>query len=320
MLDFIHARFRLVVIVSLTLIIGGIYAAINISFYAQSAATTSRIAHDILNATINKTDSDILEKKFREEFFLVEFDSDMQPYLYAGENTSLNEKEAFSIAKTAAASPFKDGYLADYYYIVTEKQDGKSVFMLSAERHIAQSLTMLGISTIICAGIYIISYLILMVFAKKLLAPIFVNISKQNKFIEDASHELKTPVAIISADTEVIEITQGKSEWTDSIKKQTKRLKELTESMMKLLSKENVAVKKNFEAVFLSDCASACVLDFRAAALTKNINIKTNIQKNVTVFAVKEDIKTLLDILCDNAVKYAKQDTEIAMKLKKTAR
>ena len=158
--------------------------------------------------------------------------------------------------------------------------------------------------------------LILSVFARKVVQPYIRNAEAQKQFITNASHELKTPLAVISANTEVIEMINGKSEWTDSTVKQVNRLSELI-SQLVVLSKLEERQDIVLVDVDMSGEAKSVMESFKAISETQNITLQAEIAEDIHVMADQKGLRELINILMDNAVKYCDENGTVSVSLSK---
>lgn len=147
--------------------------------------------------------------------------------------------------------------------------------------------------------------------------PIKRILSKQKQFISDASHELKTPVAIISANADVVK-TQDNAVYIDSIKKQVERLNFLVSDLLTLARLDEGNLKSISENFNLSDEITQTALPFDAVAFEKGKTLLCEIEQDISYYGAKDDVKKILNILLDNAVKYAADGGKIVVSLKKT--
>lgn len=143
---------------------------------------------------------------------------------------------------------------------------------------------------------------------------------KQKTFITDASHEIKTPLAVIEANTEVVEIENGESQWTRSNKEQISRLSELTEKLVflaKMDEERNIFVMTEFS---LSKLAQEITEGFNGMAKAQNKKYTVSIDSDIDVKADEKAIKQLLSILIENAFKYSDREGNIAVTVKKNGK
>lgn len=151
----------------------------------------------------------------------------------------------------------------------------------------------------------------------KIFQPIKESLYKQRKFISDASHELKTPIAVISANADVLK-TNEENRYLDSIKSQTKRLNLLVTDMLTLARMDESHKTLVKETFCLSDVVTEAVLPFDAVSFENGKVLLSEIEKNVEYYGNRESVKKMIDILLDNAVKYATKGGTIKVTLVKT--
>ena len=156
--------------------------------------------------------------------------------------------------------------------------------------------------------------LLLSIFARKAVQPMVRNMEAQKQFITNASHELKTPLAVISANTEVIEMMSGKNEWTESTIKQVNRMSELI-SQLVVLSKLEEREDLVLSDVDFSHEARSVVESFTTVAETQGKTLEAEIADNVHVKADEKGVHELVNILLDNAVKYCDDGGQVKLTL-----
>jgi len=204
-----------------------------------------------------------------------------------------------------------------YAYIVKSLQDGctKITFMDCTSR-MAYTYFFSRFSMIIGLISMLLLICVLSFFAKKAVAPISKNIEAQKRFITNASHELKTPLAVISANTEVIEMINGKSEWTESTVKQVNKMSDLI-SRLVVLSKLEEAHDIVMTEVNLSKEALDVADSFRSVAETSDIMLVQDIEDDVIINSDEHGAHELVSILVDNAVKYCDEGGNVTLSLHK---
>lgn len=164
---------------------------------------------------------------------------------------------------------------------------------------------------------YVILFFVVWGFSYKIFQPIKESLYKQRKFISDASHELKTPIAVISANADVLK-TNEENRYLDSIKSQTKRLNLLVTDMLTLARMDESHKTLVKETFCLSDVVTEAVLPFDAVSFENGKILLSEIEKNVEYYGNRESVKKMIDILLDNAVKYATKGGTIKVTLVKT--
>lgn len=164
---------------------------------------------------------------------------------------------------------------------------------------------------------YFILFFVVWGFSYKIFQPIKESLYKQRKFISDASHELKTPIAVISANADVLK-TNEENRYLDSIKSQTKRLNLLVTDMLTLARMDESHKTLVKETFCLSDVVTEAVLPFDAVSFENGKVLLSEIEKNIEYYGNRESVKKMIDILLDNAVKYATKGGTIKVTLVKT--
>ncbi len=168
----------------------------------------------------------------------------------------------------------------------------------------------------ILIAIFLILFFFVWLLSFSVFAPIKKSLKKQNQFISDASHELKTPIAIISANADVIK-QSGENQWVDNIKSQTKRLNNLVADMLTLAKMDERNTPLNIQEFNISDAVIDVLLPFDAVAFEKNKNLIFNISPNINYKGDKNSVKKIANILTDNAIKHASEHGDIIIELKK---
>lgn len=166
----------------------------------------------------------------------------------------------------------------------------------------------------------IIVFYISLYFSSKYIKPIEENYEKQKRFIADASHELKTPIAIISANADALLLSkkdtiEKQKKWITYIKNETTSMSKLVSDLLTLAKSEEV--KLNISEYNISQIVEDSIISLEAIAFEKNIKIKKKIEKNIISKTDKEKLKQVIIILIDNAIKYSKEKEVIELKLSK---
>lgn len=136
------------------------------------------------------------------------------------------------------------------------------------------------------------------------------------KFYE-ASHELKTPLAVIEANVDVLENKVGKSKWMEYIQSEITSMNKLINDLLFLAKTENIKTIRNKEQINISEEIKMVSSMFESVAYEKKVKINYNIQENIKVNVEKEDIKQIISILLDNAIKHTEKENNIQVELKR---
>lgn len=140
-----------------------------------------------------------------------------------------------------------------------------------------------------------------------IIKPALESFNKQKQFVEDASHELKTPLAIIMANVENLDVNDENNKWIYNIKSEADRMNKLIMQLLDLAKIENKK-QEEYEIENLSKIIEKTVLTFESLTFEKNIELETNIQENINFKCNSDDIKQLMTILIDNAIKHSYEE------------
>ncbi len=238
---------------------------------------------------------------------------------------AVDEKQAEEFAIRAVFFGGKQGRFENeglyYAYVVSDYGNtGKkiAVFMDCTREEESTRLVIRYSMTVgfFCLLIFII---IVWVFSGKAMQPVIRNIENQKAFITNAGHELKTPLAIISANTEVLEMTEGENEWTKSIRNQIDRLTILINNLI-TLSKTTETEDIVLENVDFSECAKTACSSYRTVIEGQGKALKVMVDDKVTVLGTRDGLSELINILLDNAAKYCDDGGIVTVELKNRIR
>ena len=156
--------------------------------------------------------------------------------------------------------------------------------------------------------------------SKLIFRPVEISEMRQKQFLTDASHELKTPLAIIEANTEVMELEAGETQWTKSTKNQVKRLSGLVSQMVALTRIDESELGGKPEEIDYTKVVKESVEPYIAPAKLGDKKVITDIEEGVILRGNEKNIRQLLGLLMDNSVKYSTKGTDILVGLKKHGR
>lgn len=240
---------------------------------------------------------------------------------------SFSEKEAIEYARMTVAEARKSGEnqgffkkgRASYAYMIMPDDDGSFlIVILDCTRDVAAVSSFMRYSLWFGLGCVVLYVLILAAMCNVAIRPFVRNMENQKRFITNAGHELKTPIAIISANAEAIEMINGQSQWTDSILKQVRRLSNLIQDLI-MLSKmgERSQVDLVITDVNLSETVHAVADSFQQLAIDAEKTLTTAIADGIHVKGDSKCLYELVNILVDNAVKYCDDKGTIDVSLRR---
>lgn len=146
--------------------------------------------------------------------------------------------------------------------------------------------------------------------------PALDSFQKQKEFIADASHELKTPLAVIMASADLLKVGKEQERWLSNIKQETEKMNHLISSLLDLSRLENGVDKNSYTLENLSKIISKSILTFESLAFEKQVLITSSVKEDLFFKCNALEINELVSILLDNAIKHSKKDKSIHVVLK----
>ena len=174
--------------------------------------------------------------------------------------------------------------------------------------------TLLHNVLIIGGASIVILFFISLVLSRRIIRPLEENDKQQKQFISDASHELKTPVAVISTNAELLSRELGENEWLANIQYENERMGDLVKQLLDLSRAENTETP--METVDLSRVVTGEVLAFESVAFDQGKTIQSDIDDDIHVTGNQAQLTQLTSILLDNAVRHG-TGSEIELSLKR---
>ena len=206
---------------------------------------------------------------------------------------------------------FDEGYIGNYIYKVRKFGiNGKEVTLIESESTIKQLKTSIVISIIIGTFGLIIIYIIAKKISNTIVKPVSDSFEKQKQFVSDASHELKTPLAVIEANADVLQAKVGENKWITYIQNEVQSMNKLVNDLLVLARLENTNTDSN-QKFDLSKEVQMSVASFESIIFEKKLKLETNINEGIDLDGDKEDIRHIISIVLDNAIKHTKEDGKI---------
>lgn len=257
------------------------------------------------------------ETEFSTRYFTVEIDSD-------GNIVDANMKNIAMVSRENINNIINNvnkttGYSDNFKYKTIVKNGNKFIIFLDCTVQLNNFKNALNKSFFILICGWIIIFIIVTTLSRRVLKPIISNIEKQKQFITNASHELKTPLAVVNADIDVLEMTLGEeNEWLKSIKNQTNKLNMLIRSLLNLANIEEERTKLERTNFSITDVINEEINNIKP--LLQNRHIVFDKANQVNMYADINLIRQIVVILLDNAIKYTEDNGTIKIKMKKSSK
>lgn len=261
------------------------------------------------------------ETKFETRYFLVRANTTgTVVQIDTSHIAAVSSSEAQQYAERILSSGNTTGYQGVYKYLMVQTQEGQLLVFLDCRTQLQTMHSFLLISCAIAFAAFLLVSLLVFIFSKRAIKPVIESTEKQKQFITDAGHEVKTPLAIISANTDVLELYGGDNEWIQSIRRQTTRLGALVNDLLLLARMDEQSTVHTCADFSLSDAVAETAEGFELLAAQKNKKLTLQIEPNLSLHGDENSIRKLVSILLDNAVKYAEENTAITLTLQSSGK
>lgn len=259
-----------------------------------------------------------IETPYSTRYFVVKMKGNVVTNISTDNIAAVDNTKALKYASEIYGTEPGFGTVDTYRYLYTEKGDESMMVFLYFRNEVKEIATLFSISFTVSIITLFVLLVIIYLLSKNALKPVKESINKQKQFITDAGHELKTPLTIISADAEVLEMCQGENEWITSIKNQTVRMNVLVKNLVELTKLNEVHDNSKKASFNLSDAVIETASDFESRAKINDQSFIFSVTPDIRYFGNEAEIRQLVSILCDNAIKYADRDGKIKISLYKS--
>ena len=205
------------------------------------------------------------------------------------------------------------GFLENYRFHTVNEENAFRILFLDCSREVF-SFRVFLISSICMALVgYLFFFFVILFFSNRITKPITESYEKQKRFITDAGHEIKTPLAIIKADVDVLDMEYGENEWLDGIQAQVKRLSDLTSDLVYLSRMEESETQLQMIEFPFSDVIAETAQAFQALAQAQEKTFQCHVEPMLSLNGNEKSIRQLVNILLDNAMKYTPKEGFVAL-------
>ena len=255
------------------------------------------------------------EIPYESRYFSVVLNSNTNQILFVETSRiiSVDKQAAIVFANTALQNKKDTGFIKNFRYKIYGENNFTRITFLDCGRKLDAYHNFLIASVTISLFGFLIVFAFVVFFSNRIIRPISESYEKQKRFITDASHEIKTPLTIIRADTDVLEMEMGENEWLNDIKKQAEQLTELTNDLVFLSRmEESEHTLPSIDFPF-SEVVAETSLSFQRLAQSQEKELKCLIPPMLTLCGNEKSIRQLVSILLDNAIKYSPPFEKIYM-------
>ena len=206
------------------------------------------------------------------------------------------------------------GKVGSYKFGIRKNEDGSGKIILvdnSIQLHMLYD--MLRNAGLVGIGIFLLLIIVLFPVSGRM-ADIFVrNAEEQRRFITDAGHDLKTPVAIARANLDVLELREGKSKWSSNIRAQVDRMEHLVQDLIMMTRLDEEKSEEALSNIELTSLAEEIWEEYQPPLKQKQIRGETELEETAPVKGTDSLIRRMFCLLMDNAVQYTPEEGNIRL-------
>ncbi len=233
---------------------------------------------------------------------------------------SVDTADAIEFAEAAQKKGKTSGFIENYRYHVFNEQENIRISFLDCRRDLESFRSFTAASVGMSLIGYVIVFFVILFFSGRIVRPVAESYSKQKRFITDAGHEIKTPLTIISANADVLEMEIGENECITDIQQQTRKLTDLTSELIYLARMDESWDEAGTTDINASLIAESVIHSFKAPAQMKKSEFFCNIQPELIMRGEQKAIEQLIVILIDNALKYSPEKGIITVDFRREGR
>ena len=329
MIRSLRRRFLLIAMFSLALTLFVIGGAINLGNYlrltGRADAIITTLYENDWNFPIVRSRPNVSgrfqltrETEFETRYCIIHLDENGKPSDINSEHiASLSESDISELTDAVLSSGKENGYQGYYRYRLypSDGSDGGTLVIVDCFSQLQAFYILLRLTFFIIFGCLAVVFLLLLCLSDCVIEPFADNIKKQRRFITDVSHELKTPLGIISANIGVMEMIRGKDEWTESTRKQVERLNRMIAELIELSRAEENLCPETLTDFSASELVREASDSFQTAIDAQGKKLSLSIEPDLFMRGQRDQILRLCSILLDNAVKYCLPDGTITVSL-----
>lgn len=262
------------------------------------------------------------ETPFETRYFIVELTGRQEVVWVNTEHiAALDRQTVVECVSEVLRSGGDRGYVDHYRFGVFHTEDGGStIIALDCFLQIQAAYNMLRVTLLVSLACVLFVFLLLVFLSGQAVRPFVENLERQRQFVTDASHELKTPLAILSADLGLLEDSLGENKWLKSAQTQITRLDLLSKHLVELARTEESIKEASVSSFSLSEVVQASVDAFQPLAESAGKLVAAEVTPDLEMRGVRDNLFRLCSILLDNAVKYCDPNGTIRLSLRRRGR
>ena len=266
------------------------------------------------------------DDEVRLPFFTVQISSRGELITAGGGYFDLTDREYLQqLINLTLSADQESGELEEYdlRYLKAVSPMGLAIVFADTATEAATIRSMVYSCSLIFAAAMVAFFGISILLSRWAIKPVEKAWDQQRQFVADASHELKTPLAVIMANAELMhsgEAGEEQRKFSENILSTTYQMRSLVENMLEMARVDNGAVRMNFTALDMSELVSNAVLSFQLLYEEKGMGLRCAIPEGISVLGSEQHLYQVMDVLLDNALKYSAPNSMVSVDLVKAGR
>lgn len=231
-----------------------------------------------------------------------------------------SENEIDLITETILKRGKNTVWFKDYRCRIGKYGDKYLIIALDASFTKRTILSIFTITVIVSLTAFILVFIAVVLLSKRAILPLAKSYEKQKQFITDTSHELKTPLTVISANSEILRLTYGENEWCDGIERQSNSMLMLINQMIQMSKLDEEKPQFELSKFNISEALYDTVMSFSSLSASNKLSLNVNSGDDIIFIGDESCIRQVFSILTDNAIKYCDKGGNIDISIKKTVK
>ncbi len=241
-----------------------------------------------------------------------------------GGNVTVSDEVLRKAVAQALATGGDEGTLPQLKlrFMLEHSEDGVRIAFADLSWEWESLRSILLSSLLVGAGALLVFYLVSLFLARLSVRPVETAWEQQRQFVADASHELKTPLTVILANSGILlahkaDTVERQAKWIEYIQEEANRMKGLVEDMLFLAKSDAQRTGSAGRCVAMSELVTGCLLPFESVAFESGVTLEGEIAPSLTAVGDEGQLRRLILILLDNACKYAGEKGRVAVRLER---
>lgn len=333
MLRKLQVKFVAIIMLLMTVLMIAIFCAVNIAMIKSGERQAIAIMRDIAKRDGSVPpkrsfdDEAFAENSFKPDrgmnpqvhFVIKLYNDDTAPELINNNVTDYTEEEILHIARLVEEKRERIGKSSGFRFIVEDRPYGTLIVLLDSSLEDSTNYRLVFTSLGIGLASLVIIFGIALYLSRWAIQPVKKAFESQRQFVADASHEMKTPLAVISTNADVLHGEIGDNKWLSFIKDEVLRMDKLVHNLLYLAKSDDGEARLNFAEFNLSEAVLSVCLPFESVVFENNRSLNIDVADDIRIVGDESNIKQVVAILLDNAVKHVSENGVIEISLKQNA-